>query len=110
MAGALTGRDLPGTSVGLGGRGEEPGKWLTEPRRYGRFGPLGSRLACHRHRDRGQVLGAAWGQPRVLVYRGDLLAPSSEPVLMAALAALHSVCKLVVKQSILLSPGACREN
>lgn len=58
----------------------------------------------------GQVLGAAWGQARVPVYRDDLLAPSSEPVLMAALAARHSMCKLVVKQSILLPPGGSREN
>lgn len=58
----------------------------------------------------GQVLGAAWGQRCVPVYRGDLLAPSSEPVLMAVLAALHSMCRPVVKQSILLSPGGSREN
>lgn len=70
----------------------------------------GSSQALKQCGGRGQVLGAAWGQPRVPVYRGDLLAPSSEPVLMAVLAARHSMCKLVVKQSILLSRGGSREN
>lgn len=48
-----------------------------------------------------QVLCGATGVP---VCRGDLLAPSLA-VLMTVLAARRSVGELVVKQSMLLSPG-----
>ena len=111
MATALVGRNLAGTSVRLGGRGEAAGKPLAEPCRCCGLQLLpGLSQAWTQRGGCGQVLGTAWGQPRVPAYRGDLLAPSSEPVLMAALAARHSMCKLVVKQSILLSPGGSREN